>query len=631
MQKSIAENFLFVESSHKLWSEILERYGRSNVPQIFELHKTLILLQQENALIVEYYSRMKRIWDELNALEGLPDCSCGALNSFTCGILKKIIGAGQHMKLIQLLTGLNPAYAQVTTNILSTDPLPPVNKVYYTLQQVEKQSQLNSSTTNFISAKTSAYMASKPSAKPLPKREYKKFKVDKSEKFCDHCKMKGHTIDQCFKLVGYPDWYSVLKGKNKMAANVSVHEPGIRGHTPLDFDVSQHPSTSHPNIDPKLLALCQEVMKIAHNTTTGGSGSFSDSSVNFAGITSVVSVNTVVKFTFSDAWIVDIVAADHMACDINLFASLSFLTHPIKIGLPDGTITLVHQAGHVILSSQITLQHVLFVPSFTHNLLSVGKLLDQNQLIAIFKSTCCLFQDLLTKEVKALGIRHSRLYKFDVSYSSPLLSSSIVHDSQLYANKSSVNVTHVKPTLCIWHARLGHMSVSKMKHVIDLLDISSSDNMNCEACIMAKHYKIPFSLSSSHATHIFDLVHIDLWGPYRTPCYTGATYFLTILDDCSRTTWTHLLKTKTQVPSIVSAFLAYVQNHFNVSIKTIRTDNGTEIVQQTCSSLFAQHGIVHQKSIPDNPIQNGRVERKHKHLLETARAIQFHANLPKNF
>lgn len=88
---------------------------------------------------------------------------------------------------------------------------------------------------------------------------------------------------------------------------------------------------------------------------------------------------------------------------------------------------------------------------------------------------------------------------------------------------------------------------------------------------------------------------------------------------------------KTQVPGIVAAFLNYVTNHFNVSVKYIRSDNGTEIVQDTCRQLFASKGIIHLKSIPGVPQQNGRVERKHRHLLDTARALKFHANLPTKF
>ncbi|GJY06414.1 copia protein, partial [Tanacetum coccineum] len=55
------------------------------------------------------------------------------------------------------------------------------------------------------------------------------------------------------------------------------------------------------------------------------------------------------------------------------------------------------------------------------------------------------------------------------------------------------------------------------------------------------------------------------------------------------------------------------------------------IVNVACSSLFMSKGILHQKSMVYTPQQNGVVERKHRHLLDTARAIRLHANLPIKF
>ncbi|GKA30496.1 retrovirus-related pol polyprotein from transposon TNT 1-94 [Tanacetum coccineum] len=65
--------------------------------------------------------------------------------------------------------------------------------------------------------------------------------------------------------------------------------------------------------------------------------------------------------------------------------------------------------------------------------------------------------------------------------------------------------------------------------------------------------------------------------------------------------------------------------------KVVRSDNGTEVVNKTCASFFQAHGVLHQRSIAHNPQQNGRVERKHRHLLDTARALRLHGNLPLKF
>ena len=124
---------------------------------------------------------------------------------------------------------------------------------------------------------------------------------------------------------------------------------------------------------------------------------------------------------------------------------------------------------------------------------------------------------------------------------------------------------------------------------------------------------------------------MDLWGPYKTKTLLGASYFLTILDDHSRCTWTYLIQNKMQVFKVIESFFAMVNTQFHTQIKCIRSDNGTEIIQDQCTSFFLSKGVLHQKSLAGVPQQNGRVERKHKHLLEVARALKFHAHMPTKF
>ncbi|GKB32917.1 integrase [Tanacetum coccineum] len=70
---------------------------------------------------------------------------------------------------------------------------------------------------------------------------------------------------------------------------------------------------------------------------------------------------------------------------------------------------------------------------------------------------------------------------------------------------------------------------------------------------------------------------------------------------------------------------------FEKNIERIRCDNGGEFVSNKMIDFYAREGIVLETSCPHTPQQNGVVERKHRHLLETARALKFEANLPTRF
>ena len=78
----------------------------------------------------------------------------------------------------------------------------------------------------------------------------------------------------------------------------------------------------------------------------------------------------------------------------------------------------------------------------------------------------------------------------------------------------------------------------------------------------------------------------------------NCKYFLTIVDDCSRSTWVYLLKHKSQTQSILEQFCNLVETQFAKRVKVVRTDNGTEFIMK---DFFAQKGILHQLSCVETP------------------------------
>jgi hypothetical protein len=47
--------------------------------------------------------------------------------------------------------------------------------------------------------------------------------------------------------------------------------------------------------------------------------------------------------------------------------------------------------------------------------------------------------------------------------------------------------------------------------------------------------------------------------------------------------------------------------------------------------FYASKGIIHQTTCVETPEHNGRVERKHQHLLNVGRSLLFQGQLPKSF
>jgi len=93
----------------------------------------------------------------------------------------------------------------------------------------------------------------------------------------------------------------------------------------------------------------------------------------------------------------------------------------------------------------------------------------------------------------------------------------------------------------------------------------------------------------------------------------------------------HLMSTKSNAFPLLQSFITLIETQFGASVKCVRSDNGMEFQDTTAFHFYTNKGIIHQKSCVDTPQQNGVVERKHKHLLEVARALLIQANLPQHF
>ena len=190
--------------------------------------------------------------------------------------------------------------------------------------------------------------------------------------------------------------------------------------------------------------------------------------------------------------------------------------------------------------------------------------------------------------------------------------------------------TGIRNELVLWHKRLGHPSLQVTESIPGVVySISSSNELSiksCEICFRAKQTRQYFPDSLNNANEVFDLIHCDLWGPYRTTAFCGSRYFLTIVDDHSRAVWLYLLTDKTMAPLQLQNFVAMIERQFSKKVKRIRSDNGSEFI---CLTLYFQEkGIVHKTSCVHTPQQNRRVERKHRHILNIARALRFQESLP---
>ncbi|CAJ2675738.1 unnamed protein product [Trifolium pratense] len=241
-----------------------------------------------------------------------------------------------------------------------------------------------------------------------------------------------------------------------------------------------------------------------------------------------------------------------------------------------------------------------------------------------------LIKDRQSGKLIGTGRRHGGLYVLDelrVPDTAASVSTSDIDLSSFRLNLSSSN-------FYLWHSRLGHVSASRLKYLAStgaLGKLQIGDISDCCGCKLAKFSALPFNKSVSISKAPFDLVHSDVWGPSPVLTKGGSRYYVSFIDDCTRYCWVYLMKNRSEFFEIYHMFRAMVKTQHNAVIKCFRCDLGGEYTSNKFSELLAFDGTIHQTSCTDTPQQNGVAERKHRHIVETARSLLLSASVPKEF
>lgn len=138
------------------------------------------------------------------------------------------------------------------------------------------------------------------------------------------------------------------------------------------------------------------------------------------------------------------------------------------------------------------------------------------------------------------------------------------HKANVYCHNSYVScLTNSN----IWHLILGHLPLYKLK-TLSFVNLDKGDlNVSCEICAKARQHKLPFSKSNITTSRPFQLVRVDVWGPFHVSTYNGFKYFVTIVDDFSRTTWIHLIASKGSAFGIIKHFVAMAETQYDNKVQ----------------------------------------------------------------
>ncbi|XP_015161400.1 uncharacterized protein, partial [Solanum tuberosum] len=572
LSKEIADSVEYVVDSTELWKELEDRYEQTNGAKLYQIQKEINDTSQGSLDITGYYTKLKKLWEELSTLSAKANCTCDC----TCGAKAIVHKVEQDRRLIQFLMGLNEVYTIMRGSILMMNPLPSMAQAFSLLVQEEQQREikpanhpnLESAALHVGTSRSSNYRTNYTTNTSKPSLQYK-------DKFCDYCKRTGHLVEKCYRLHGYPSNSNQTfnrqssnpnsnkpvpnqrnndyQGSNQRFNNVrGGHNPqGIRfkgnGHRAVanvhcaqdsengkrSADNSNHEEMYSVNLTKDQYGRVQDMLQhFQGEHGDDGNSNFTGGTVDFA----------------------DSGASNHMTFNISLLHNIITLPYPILVVLPNGYKVKGPSMKRPLVIGRAEDGLYFLCPKCVQSSNPSSSLFLKDSTSSsnlnlcnsckphVAADTSCLKNHKCTHYPEKGTLRNkdfvakSHVPSFSAS---PSHLHNTVSDHHAHA-KNDVNV--------LWHNRLGHVPFVKMK---------------CISTIPA-----------------------NLWGPYHTPTHDHFKYFITIVDDFSRSTWTTLLSSKSNALQALKVFVAMIENQFNTTVKTVRTDNGLEFVNSETTLFF---------------------------------------------
>jgi hypothetical protein len=329
-------------------------------------------------------------------------------------------------------------------------------------------------------------------------------------------------------------------------------------------------------------------------------------------------------------WVFDTAASHHCCKDKNLFTeykplkgeemavAIKGVTFPI---LGKGTIKL--KFGQRILY----FKDVMHAEKLRRNLIS-GPKLDMegisfnggNGVVNAFSNGQLLFKASLKNGTYRINFRAPNPGNKKVKFQS--------------IETSSVNQ---ETNLDLWHRRCAHVNprilirTGKCDSVKGMPNFTQKD-FKCEHCKLCKFRRRSFKpISKIRSKRPLELLYADVWGPCRIRGRGGEKYYLSIIDDYSRKTALYPIREKTEVCSIVKNHITRAETFLDLKVKSFRSDNGREFVNNSLDDFFREKGIRHELTNTFTPEQNGVIERFNQTVTDGAKTMISESGLGNEF
>jgi hypothetical protein len=333
------------------------------------------------------------------------------------------------------------------------------------------------------------------------------------------------------------------------------------------------------------------------------------------------------SLTNQGVWILDGGASDHMTPRKELLRDYEPMSGEVSIG--DGRLLKIVGKGKLLLhiseecgNSDLDFLEVLHVPGLSDNLISQGMLDDRGLEIQTVRGVSKIFdgEDLLLQAHKV-----GKLYFITTTSSESISDLNSKYQAEL--KKASL------ATLETWHNRFGHLSEDALLKIPCIAEsVKSRSRNDCDVCIMGKKKKESYPKEGdSETSRALERIHSDVAGPISPQSLGGRKYYVTFLDDFTNFLVTFPMKRKSEVYQLFEKYQRRSESIHDSKIVEFQSDNGREYMNDKFTTQFDKCGILHRRTVPGCPSQNGKAERINQTLLNVVRCLLYRSGVPLYF
>ncbi|KMT17196.1 hypothetical protein BVRB_2g038990 [Beta vulgaris subsp. vulgaris] len=334
----------------EIWDELRERYAAGNTPRVHQLKGELNDCKQGRESVVDYYTCLKIIWDELANYSRVPPCTCGAATELT--------KEREEEKVHQFLMGLDSKLYERHVNMM---------------KEKDERNEMAMSVTIHGFGRGKAVNGSQGG-------------VDEEEiRQCTHCCKLYHTEDTCYGKHGYEAVRARGRGR------------GRRGMTGGRGNASRGGRNGGRGQHTTYQASAVGATGGVKETGTQASNPFSSEEIERLRLILAASPNKGDKLTGMNAainieWLIDSGCSHHITGRRECLSHIRTMSTSI-VGLPDGRKVEACDHGEVVIDKNFVLKDVLYVPTLQCDLISVEQLIRENNCVVTFHPDFCVIQD----------------------------------------------------------------------------------------------------------------------------------------------------------------------------------------------------------------------------------------------